>query len=298
MKLERIVVGIDFSEPSDRALVEAVRLAEADGAKVVAVNVLDQDLLEGFGEERRAVERELLEEAPGRLEAHLAEIVGDGHGIESEFVIGHPFRGVAEIVEGSDANVLVIGADGVGGGDEGHVGAVATKFVRAAKSDVLLLRGSHRGRFKKVLACVDLSPASGKALARAAHVARVDGADLEVFYVRRVAGELIVKHRIMRHFSHRLPELADDEGGHLHDELRLKEFTRPFVDEELDLRTKRKVLARGDVRGAIVEEVMDSGATLVVLGTHGWGHVGTHLLGTTAEEVIRQAACPVWVARL
>ena len=298
MELKHIVVGVDFSQPSDRALIEAGRFAAADGAKVTAVNVLEQELLEGFGDERHAVESELLADGPGRLGEHLAEVLGERHGFESEFVIGHPFNGVTGVVERSGADLLMIGVDGAGGDGSERVGAVAAKFVRAARSDVLLLRGSHRGRFKKVLACVDLSEVSGKALARAAHVAKVDGADLEILYVRRVAGELIVKHRIMRHFSHRLPELADDEAGHLHDELRLKEFARPFVDEELDVRTERKVLARPDVRSAIVDEVMESGANLVVLGTHGWGHVGSHLLGTTAEHVIREAACSVYCVRV
>jgi nucleotide-binding universal stress UspA family protein len=48
--LKSILVGIDFSKPSDNAVVEAERIALWNGAKLTAVRILDEAILERVGE--------------------------------------------------------------------------------------------------------------------------------------------------------------------------------------------------------------------------------------------------------
>ena len=43
----------------------------------------------------------------------------------------------------------------------------------------------------------------------------------------------------------------------------------------------------------VAEIIADKGIDLIVLGTHGRGLIGTLLLGSVAEQVLRHATCPV-----
>src|ERR1700687_1370722 len=53
------------------------------------------------------------------------------------------------------------------------------------------------------------------------------------------------------------------------------------------------LLGCGDVPGVLVEFVRNDGVDLVVVGTSSRGGLGKVLLGSTAEEIIRVAPCPV-----
>jgi nucleotide-binding universal stress UspA family protein len=53
------------------------------------------------------------------------------------------------------------------------------------------------------------------------------------------------------------------------------------------------LLGSGDVIAVLMEFVRDHGADLVVVGTSSRGGLGKVLLGSTAEEIIRVATCPV-----
>jgi nucleotide-binding universal stress UspA family protein len=53
------------------------------------------------------------------------------------------------------------------------------------------------------------------------------------------------------------------------------------------------VIGRPDVE--IVRFAEEYGADLIVMGTHGYGRVKRFLLGSVADQVVRQARCPVLV---
>ncbi|MGC2112556.1 MAG: universal stress protein [Candidatus Korobacteraceae bacterium] len=63
--------------------------------------------------------------------------------------------------------------------------------------------------------------------------------------------------------------------------------------EELKALPHEVVIASGDTWDAITQTLKDKNADLVVMGTHGFGGVKKLILGSTAENVIRHAACPV-----
>jgi nucleotide-binding universal stress UspA family protein len=72
--------------------------------------------------------------------------------------------------------------------------------------------------------------------------------------------------------------------------------------EDLLLRTRMRsagvepiesALLEGHVAEEIVSASVEWEADLIVIGTHGRGRIGALLLGSTAQEVIRQARCPM-----
>jgi len=54
----------------------------------------------------------------------------------------------------------------------------------------------------------------------------------------------------------------------------------------------------GDIRGKILDAAAESGADLIVLGSHGRKGVQRFLLGSVAESVARHAQCSVQIVRI
>jgi nucleotide-binding universal stress UspA family protein len=57
------------------------------------------------------------------------------------------------------------------------------------------------------------------------------------------------------------------------------------------------VVIQGEVRKAILEMAEEWKADLILLGSHGYGHVKRFLLGSVAEYVARHAGCSVEIVR-
>lgn len=53
------------------------------------------------------------------------------------------------------------------------------------------------------------------------------------------------------------------------------------------------IVESGDPASVIVQAARDTGADLIVMGTHGRTGLGRLLLGSVAELVVRRATCPV-----
>lgn len=56
-------------------------------------------------------------------------------------------------------------------------------------------------------------------------------------------------------------------------------------------------MPEGDPSEEIIATARSWGADLIVVGTHGAGRVGSFLLGSTAQAVIRKSGCPVLVVK-
>lgn len=57
------------------------------------------------------------------------------------------------------------------------------------------------------------------------------------------------------------------------------------------------VLRTGDARDLIIDVARETGADLIVMGTHGRRGVRRALIGSIAESVVRTAPCPVLTIR-
>jgi nucleotide-binding universal stress UspA family protein len=145
-----IVAGIDFSEPSTEALVEALRLA-AERAQA-ALHIVH--VARGGGE---GVELDLPEgsvavsshEAVERLEAHveLARVRAMGHGepIEADRVrvhvrTGEPAEEIKQIAKDLGSSLIVVGTHGRSGLKRLLLGSIAEAVAQCAPCTVLVVR--------------------------------------------------------------------------------------------------------------------------------------------------------------
>jgi universal stress protein A len=142
-------------------------------------------------------------------------------------------------------------------------------------------------RPKTVLVAMDFSEDSKRALAYAASMAQGLGAELILLHV-------VESFPIDRFIS---PEtLAAEYSARLEGAKReLQSLSEGFRDKGC---IRRPNLARvGKPYQVVVETAQETGADLIVLGSHGYTGLKRVYLGSTAERVVRHAPCAVLVIR-
>jgi nucleotide-binding universal stress UspA family protein len=122
----KILVGMDGSEHSKGALIEALEVAKKFSAFVKVINVYGQ----GMDKEAKKV----LEEAEKYLKKEKIE-----HGLES--VLGsNPSRALINVAKHEDFDLIVIGSRGLGSLASFLLGSVSREVVIKSSCDVLVVK--------------------------------------------------------------------------------------------------------------------------------------------------------------
>ena len=137
--------------------------------------------------------------------------------------------------------------------------------------------------FEKMLIALDDSEHSGKTLLAGAGLAKLSSGEVEVLHVRE------------SHFIGRAGAVADEAS----------EESKKIVDDAVKVLTDQGVKATGTLRGAlhgrvareILDEAATSGASVIVMGSHGAGELEGMLLGSTTHKVLHLGKVPVFVVR-
>ncbi|MFE4971662.1 universal stress protein [Kitasatospora sp. NPDC056651] len=143
----RIVVGVDGSESSERALRWAVRQAELTGSAVVAVIAWEYPTYHGARGwfPPAATDEAVLE---GRARQEVARAVEQAVGatppveVRTEVRYGTPAGALVEAARG--AELLVVGSRGLGGFSGMLLGSVAQHCTRHATVPVVVVRDEER----------------------------------------------------------------------------------------------------------------------------------------------------------
>jgi nucleotide-binding universal stress UspA family protein len=275
-----IVVGVDESTGAREALRWAVAEGAVREAQVVAVlawGFLDQhtDALEGFNPDY----------GESDADAALGRMIEDALGPESardvrrHIVCDLPARALLDTA--ANADMLVIGARGVGGFAGLLLGSVSQHCVHHATIPTVVVRDRADAAASGVIVGVDGSEHAERALAWAADEARRRRAPLTVVH------------------GYQVPPI----GGF--------PYTTMTMDSSLMPRAARQLLKRAldriDTSGIEVNPVSSpaggaravlesaESAALVVVGSRGLGAFKRLLLGSAATQVVNHAPCPVAV---
>jgi nucleotide-binding universal stress UspA family protein len=140
----RILVPIDFSEHSKRALTRAVALATTFNAELSLIFVVETAIYPadfGFGQVTiPSVEREMTERGEAELKKLVASHVGDAVKAQTIVVGGKPFLEIIKTAEEEKTDLIIIATHGHTGVEHILFGSTAEKVVRKAPCDVLVVR--------------------------------------------------------------------------------------------------------------------------------------------------------------
>ena len=287
---QSIVVGTDYTPCSAVAVAQAMRIAAWTNARLHAVHVIDTTVvieLESILSEFQQAVRGNLADAAKSAWRDFASAIPGASDIAIEIKVNNRVVGVLDHAREARADLLVLGAFGDRRPDVGF-GTLATACVRKSMSDVLLVRDTQKGPFRKIVAGVDFSETSLKALHRAAQVAAKEGAELHALHIHDAPWNTL---------QYLTPQpmtpaamLTEHNETLMH---RINTFARPVVDANPGLKLQAVCSDAGAHRLGIADYAAKAGADLIVLGTRGKTNLRDILLGSTAERVLAESRCSV-----
>ena len=147
MNVSRILVPVDYSEQSRRALEYGAALAEAFGAPIDVVHcwdrpsyVPDNVYIERPGGKRRPLVEVLREDAEHEMSEFLgATRLPPGVSVGRHLVSGEPAAAILSRAKKSGHDLIVIGTNGRTGVRQLLLGSVAARLVRLAPVPVITI---------------------------------------------------------------------------------------------------------------------------------------------------------------
>ena len=142
-----------------------------------------------------------------------------------------------------------------------------------------MLDVSARIQLKNILFATDFSPASNAGVPYAAELAKRYGAQIHALHVRPPVVNPMTPPRSWK---------AAEEAAKLEAEQQTRELVKSFAGLQPEI-----LIEEGDLWSNLAKAIQEKKIDLIVMGTRGRSGVGKFLLGSSAEEVFRQALCPV-----
>lgn len=137
-KITRILVPVDFSQPSELALSRACTLATTHNATITLCHV-GEALNPDWVFDTSLLEREIIEHAQQSLKT-MVERYGARLKIKTEMRFGRPVETIVELSQKLKADLIVIGTHGYTGVKHLLLGSVAESIARHATCPVLIVR--------------------------------------------------------------------------------------------------------------------------------------------------------------
>jgi len=289
LTLSRVLCPTDFSEVSTKAEAYAAALAKHYDASLHLLHVdPPMPIMAPYGE--IPVDVRIFEEQRDQALADLAA-AGDrarASGVDTATSVrgGHPAREILAVVEEQAADLLVIGTHGRGGVEHLLLGSVAEKIMRKAPCPVLVVPPAAHPEtgvlFSRILCPVDGSVASADAVTFALSLAReTDGALTLLYVVEPVPA------------SGEFGALDVDEYrrlGEAHAKTILAAAVPPEVREWCRVEER---IALGKPSDRILDTARATQSDVIVMGVRGRGAIDLMAFGSTTNDVIRRATCPV-----
>ena len=281
-KLDTVLVATDLSDGARLAALRGAMQARAAGARSgVLLHVSPESGLSPEVEQRAsaALEQEL---------SALAAQVRDRTGFALEPQLRHGATLEQIALAAGDADLLVIGAQGMHPLRDIAIGSTADRLLRTCPRPVLVVKRRPEAPYREVLVPVDFSADSRAAAALAVQVA--PSAQLTLMHAFEVAFE-----RKLRFAG------TPDEQIHA-----LRSQARERARADMETMIAELGIARGNVSRLIEhgyppriisEAEARAGADLIVIGKHGRSRFEEMLLGSITLHVMAEAGCDVLAVR-
>ncbi len=292
--IRRILCPIDFSDTSPHALEHAVAIAKWYESRITALHVIHPAflleppiLLAEFPKNEAPTEadRQSLRE---QLSAWLES--ANAAGLKTEMLFdesGNPASHILECARSLQADLIVMGTHGRGGFERLMLGSVSEKVLRKAACPVLTVPPpaltAAKLPYTRLLCAVDFSESSLAALRFAFSIAEESDAHLTILHVFDWPPdeELLVERFDTPEFR----RVAEEQARG-----RLEALVTDDVRTWCTPATK---VSYGKPYREILESAEREGADLIVIGVRGRNPLDLMLFGSTTNQVVRRAPCPV-----
>jgi len=280
---DRLLVPVDGSDESVRALEQAVALARTVDASIHVLTVVDVEELETAADVDPS-----LEAAASMLEESLEAVDSSDLPTTTAVERGVPDEAIRTYAEENAIDMVVMGTHGRTGVRRFVIGSVTEKVVRLSDVPVLVVRVTEGGPtvpFDDILVPTDGSEGATAAVDAAAILALAFDATVHVVSVVDSAATTVEGG-----WSVMLDDLEDAA----------EENVEALADTFRDRGVEEVVTAVdvGTPYRSLKDYAESEDVDLVVMGTHGRSGVERYLLGSVTEKLLRTCAAPVLAVRI
>lgn len=287
MKIEKILVPVDFSPFSDKAVQYALFLAEKFEAEITLLHTVllfQEDINEE--EHMKAYEgvvRRRLEERSAQLDIQRKTVETRGIRVRSELLRGISAADtILDYIFENEFDLVVLGTHGRTGLRKWISGSVAERIVRLSPIPVMTIQKNFKKTtLKKILVPVDFSTHANFSVDRAQTLSSLLDADL--VYLHSIEVET-------------LPDFNTVEFDSIFDlnpDLRSDMIKRMRKFADTDDEKIQFIVTEGKAHKAIKKYADENDIDLIIMGTRGTSDLEHFLTGSNTERVVRIAPCPV-----
>ena len=299
LNIRSILYPTDFSDTAQQALNHALFLAEQFEAELHMLHAVVLHEHDPRAPERRFPEPpDILQNLFEIADSEMAQII-EASKAKTFTVKEAKVKGfsagqvILEYADHYEIDLIVMGTHGRRGPARMFLGSVTEEVIRQANCPVLTLRRqsepSPGEAMEKILVPVDFSDHSRVALSYAREVAALYGSSLQLVHA--------IEDPVYPYFyapaggfsmANQLEELRTKTDEAL-DKI-LEESQGPAVSYE-------KFVVTGRPATEITRCAEEHGADMIVIATHGLTGLERFLVGSTAEQIVRLATCPVFTVK-
>ncbi len=294
LRLRRILLPTDFSPAANAVLPAAVQWCERFRAELHLVHVCAVDYYSPSLMVSPVVipDSQIKKEARSHLQELAREHENRLHHVRIHVTQGRPYEEICRLARELEVDLIMTATRGRTGLKHLTLGSTAERVLRHAPCPVLALHpppDSGRLRapvLRKILVPIDFSTAAAHGLSYARALAT------------QFDARLILLHSVDLHYYSTNPDfvLLDLPPLLAAAEKASDEQLRELVDQTDWKGLKvESTLERGHVGEQVCRRADELGVDLIVTSTHGRTGLKRVLLGSTAEYIVRHAACPVLV---
>lgn len=270
----RILVGIDFSNPAARALQVAIAVGEIFASKITLVHAATKV----YGPQTYPMRAEFLRKTLDRTKERMNQLVTHEPrlrqlGVTSKVVYGSPVDLIQQTAVDENADLIVVGSHGASGIEQLVLGSVAESVLRKVLSPVLVVGPkcvAEENPFRSILLATDLQTTGSR----------------PVQYARALASSDVSSHLTLLHVAEKSPHIPGLDPELFENSLR--EELRRLIPSHSGLKCRPKIVVEyGKPAQAILDVAKSQQASLVIVGLRHQAALSDHVPWSTLSHVIR-----------
>lgn len=275
--MKKILVPIDFSKESEKALEAAVEIADFTGASITLLHVVeslnDGDFLSSAADNHRdAMDNLYVLKCVEKAQKDLHELI-DRHRSNKihyfkEIKVGNPVRQILLACEKEQIDLIIMGSKGSNSLAASVIGSNTDKIVRSAKSLVLTVKDNNeRINLRNVVLATNLKDDAAGFIQRLKELQNIFGFKLHILYVNTPS-------------SFSTTEDIEEKAKHYARKFELENYDFSIVNEYFEIR-------------GIMYFSEKIKADLVAMSTHGRRGIAHLFVESISEDMVNKSQKPI-----